>query len=189
MNKDLSIIAQSSYKTAAEFLNGRPGSFEDLAATARAIFNDVVALGEDTRTEPVQYETQQAVPQAPQDVYAQAEQNLQQGGIQVTHSGAGISEHSKEWELWNDLLANPDDWWNNTGDGGTTISGGNKPDFKHKHLKKGDWPIGLFLVSKKYGKTAPDEVFAKFGLQKPAMWAVPGGRPASPVPGSDDDQF
>jgi hypothetical protein len=82
---------------------------------------------------------------------------------------------------WADLIANRDNWWDNRAQGGTSITGGGKPDFRHKTAKdEQDRPVGLWLVDNKYGKHAPDAVFQALGL------TAPGAAPVATAPGLPD---
>ena len=108
--------------------------------------------------------------------------------------GAQVQAHQAVGELtsdqlWLDVINNPNNWYNNTGDTRSAYQGGSGPDFRCK--KSGPKPnAGLWLYSRKYGSYAPDWVFQKLGIAKPVPQqtaavqpgAVPG--PVSPPPGS-----
>ena len=95
--------------------------------------------------------------------------------------------NDKEDAMWADLVAHPDNWWNNIQEGGTSYTGGAKPDFRHKTAvdSKGN-KVALWLVSRRYGRVAPDYVFSAFGYEKPgAVQQVPAANataPATPDP-------
>jgi hypothetical protein len=109
------------------------------------------------------------------------------GGLPFPTTG-----NDQEDKMWADLIANQANWYNNITDGGTSYTGGTKPDFRHKTAEnaKGD-KFALWLVSRRYGRTAPDAVFAALGLSNPgAVAPVPAATGAFPVaPRPDEAPF
>lgn len=120
--------------------------------------------------------------------------NLQAAGV------VGVLPVTAETDvegLWQNLFTNPNDWFDNRGDARASSQGGAGPDFRHKTVQKNGYGLGLWLVSVKYGKTAPEWVFGKLGIPVPvvapvAPVGVPAGAPALPVPvvfGPDEAPF
>jgi hypothetical protein len=105
------------------------------------------------------------------DQFQQAQQNLNQGGVQSTVDRDLSSEDGR----WQDALNNnPNDWYNNVGDHRATSGGGRGPDFAFKN--KNAEVKGLFLNGQ-YGP-APAWVFEKLGRPFPGS----GGQAPQPQP-------
>lgn len=185
--KDAQIIAQTAGKIAADLVIGTQAGLEQYPVYLKSVVDSILGAIEEIPYEP-DYSPAPAQPVAPAtapapfgapqapNVYAQAAQNLQAAGLAPTP----VTPQTEE-DWWLHLVNNRDDWWNNTGQGDTTIAGGTRPDFRAKTLvdAKGQ-PKALFLVSSKYNKTAPDFVFQAFGLAKPGPVAVQAPTAAAP---------
>ena len=194
---DISIVAQVAAKCAAQIHSGT-GDTTAYAATVDLIHKDLT-----TRIEVAQLEAQSTLQQAvattvgafPGASIVQPQQTpvdvtLQSMGLPTQPSTPPIASTGNDQEdaAWADLLANPGNWYNNIQDGGTSYTGGAKPDFRHKTAvnSKGD-KFALWLVSRRYGRTAPEGVFVALGLANPGVAAQPvaqatGAFPQSPAP-------
>jgi hypothetical protein len=188
-----SIVAQTATKAAATLFAGTQDVVGMIAAAAE-INADIVARTSHFKTAPAVPTPAPAIAAPPvqvapvQQVAVSPVAVLAQAGLATTPVAPAVAPQGDD-ALWADLVANPTNWWNNTGDGDTTISGGNRPDFKHKDLKTPDKtgtprPVALFLVSRRFNKTAPDAVFVAFGLAKPDLSqpAIPAA--TTPLPQS-----
>ncbi|ONK69617.1 uncharacterized protein A4U43_C05F24850 [Asparagus officinalis] len=69
---------------------------------------------------------------------------------QTPSSGTNNERNNNAKSLWNDLVDNPQQWWDNRGDKLKGLVNGKYPDFKQKDTKKGLWL-----------DTAPDWVLLK----------------------------
>lgn len=177
-SKDAQILAQSAAYQAVELLklDGRPAS--DFPVYLKSVADAVSDLAEEmttVATSSVMVGQPNGAPQA----YQQAVQNLNQGGVPVA-----AATPMKEDELWQYFVQNQDEFYDNRGEGDTTVSGGSKPDFRAKNLlDKSGRKQGLFLVSRKYGKQAPDFVWEALGQQPPGQGTpVPAATTAAPAP-------
>lgn len=150
MSTDKSIAAQTAAKAAGDLFSGT-GDTDGAMNAMQRFFNGVMALGGDP------------------DQFAQAQQNLNQGGVQSTV----VRDLTSEDARWRDALVdNPGDWYNNIGDSRATSGGGVGPDFKFKNDAADVTPLWL---NGKYGP-APAWVFEKLGRP------FPGSPQAAPVP-------
>jgi hypothetical protein len=59
--------------------------------------------------------------------------------------GAQVNDAAQLEADWQDLWANPNDWYDNR----TTKDDSRKPDFRHKSKKRGKYNIGLYVTDKK----------------------------------------
>lgn len=187
--KDAQILAQVAAKAAADLYSGT-GDLSSYLVARQQIQTDLLeALGSipvdpDAPLAPAHLLPQQpaapvapAAPQAPAPV-AVATQNLQQGGIAVTPVQPQTDD-----DFWLHLVNNRDDWWDNRDRGDTTIFGGNSPDFRSKSFNdKNGKPKSMFLVSRRFGKMAPDFVFQALGIAKPSLEAQPVAQATAPAP-------
>lgn len=168
-NKDASIIAQVAGKIAATLFQGT-GDVTGYQAAVEFVHTDLLARqgrGVDVVTSTVPDTVATAFPNA----------------TTVTTAPAATDTDA----LWNDILTNPENWWNNTGDGDTTVSGGKRPDFRHKTLKDDQGrQKGMFMVDTRWGKHAPPAVFEYVGVPYPSAQpaapqaAQPAGVPTPP---------
>lgn len=187
--RDASIVAQTAAKAAATLFAGT-GNLQGFQNAHREITLGILQIAEEAGGAPATVAAAPApqaaaAPVAQPDPVAQATQVLSQAGL--TAPTSAIGPESREEELWADLLANPDDWWDNSDDEGVTLVGGARPEFKHKTIAKYDKsgtprPLALFLVSRRFNKVAPDAVWAKYGFAKPDLTApVPAATTAAPA--------
>ena len=170
-DKNRNIAAQTAAKVVGEILHGTGNIEASVVQEAiKNVYGAIIGLAPIPDDFVVQVSPPQPIPMA------QAQQNVVQGfpGATVApqapavipQTGALHPASTKE-EQWRDLLANPGAWYDNRAKGDTTISGGKKPDFRHKQIEddKGR-KLGLFLVSQ-WGN-APDYVWQHFGMAPPA---------------------
>lgn len=172
MSERNSIVAQTAAKAAAELFRGTAAVPEMLGAIEQ-IEAKIFELT--SKREGATQQVPQTMDQAAQNVtqqfpQAQVVSNPQPTVPQAQGSDGGVSDN--EQRLWADLVNNPGNWYDNRSDGDTSISGGNKPDFRHREWtnQKG-YKIGLYLVSRRFGRRAPDWVFQHFGLPIPDVTA------------------
>lgn len=179
--KDAQIIAQVAGKLALEAINA--DDTVDLSVFpvyTKSIADAIAEVAEELTTAP---EPAVVVGQnngAPNNM-AQAVSNLNQGGIQTSPAGGTLTDD----QAWEYFVNNLDDFYDNRGDGDTTIKGGNRPDFRAKTLTDKDGrKRGMFLVSRRYNKRAPDFVFQAIGEPIPNLDqpAVPAPTTTAPAP-------
>lgn len=199
-SNDARIIAQVAAAAAATIHSGT-GDTTGYAATVEAIQTDLLARVDRGVTEelpgivplqhPVAVTPERAVANVQAGFPGATEVAAAPAPVPVAAGGAvplmPTTGNQQEDAAWADLLANPGNWYNNISDGGTSYTGGTKPDFKHKTAlnTKGD-RFPLWLVSRRFGRTAPEAVFAALGLTNPgATDPVPpatAGFPQAPRP-------
>jgi len=191
--KDAMIIAQVAAKVAGNIHAGT-GDTTGYAATVDLVQNDLLlraarGVTEATPPTPVPAAITPAVATAnvveafPQAQVAPIAPQPAVAPLAATPLPFPSTGNDNDDKMYADLIANPDNWWNNINDGGTTYTGGIKPDFRHKTAvnAKGD-KLAIWLVSRKYGRVAPDLVFTTLGLQNPgAVQPVPPATAAVPV--------
>lgn len=184
--KSASILAQVAAKVTAEISD----NLEEYLLNINAVHNDLLNRVREGMTPevPANVVPLQAPAQTPnfpptvptaQSVMNQATENVVAGmpGTQVTHSLDTIEER------WADVFNNPDSWYNNLGDERSSINGGSSPDFKHKTLRDNQGRgIGVWLVNRRYGRTAPDWVFQKLQIAKPQLGPPQVARPGTGEP-------
>jgi len=166
--RDLSIMRQVALKAAVD--------------TNGVSANDAVILDAEVfyawLTNP--FSLKQVIQAVQQPVQASNGQALPQP---TNPSARPVDAQSTTEELWGDLIRDAGegfrDWYNNIGQEGTSLVGGNRPDFKHKRITKRnpkdgkDWPLSLFLKGS-YGD-APEWVFNELG--KIGLLAEASGEP------------
>lgn len=187
-NKDRQIMAQTAGKIAGELIvNDDRLTFEHFA-TVLGVVNDAIveASGSDAVAVTAPAPVTTAPPPTTTDVQ-QAVENLQAGGVPVK-AVPGPSSSDDEW--WQYFVNNRNEFWDNRDRDNVTIKGGNSPDFRAKNLTdKSGGAKGMFLVSRRFGTTAPDYVFEALGIPKPtvesgtqgqaAVVSAPAGAPQS----------
>ena len=185
--KDAMILAQTAAKCAAKIYTGT-GDTTGYAVAVEQIHLDLlnrIGRGADaleTATANVQAGFPQAQVQAPTPALAPA--------AAAAPSAPAISTgNDKEDAMWADLLAHPENWYNNIQDGSTSYTGGAKPDFRHKTIVDDSGnKAALWLVSRKFGRQAPDAVFQALGLTPPgAVQQVAPAFGAAPVSAAPTD--
>jgi len=188
-SKDLTIIAQVAGKIAGDILHGAGpdvvmnGTF---AATTMHVYTTLLdTAGLDPAppdTIPVAVATQAPVPQAPTvDPAAVVQQAFttpagvapvavapvvptvsdalhQPGPAKQIHPGSTLIE-----KLEDALYHNPGNWKAWTDSDKSTVNGGRAPDLTHETLESNGYKVGVFLVDRKYGKSAPEWAFQKLG--------------------------
>lgn len=167
--KSASIVAQTAAKVAAQIFTGT-GDTGGYLAAIEAVHSDLVSR----QVKGVVAD----ISQQPQTMQ-QATQNVVQAFPQA--------QPVTQFDPWQDLLQHPDQWWDNRDQGDTTISGGSRPDFRHKTLKDDQGrPKALFMVDNKWGKHAPPNVFAHYGHpypgQQPQQQQAVNAAPVPPPP-------
>lgn len=171
-SKDAQIITQVSAKLALKAIIADPEvDLTSFPVYLKSIADAITEVSDELTTEPDTAVVVQA------SGYQQAVTNLNNGGIAVAPAAP-----SGDDELWQYFVQNRDEFWDNRDQGDTTISGGSKPDFRAKDLvDKSGRKQGLFLVSRKFGKQAPDYVFEALGVPVPGQQAaVPAATTAAP---------
>jgi hypothetical protein len=192
--REAAIIAQTAAKAAAQIFTGT-GDVGGYIKAVGQIHQDILTRSQQSYEAQASNAPAAAPAAAPPVTAGQAAANV---AAVFPQSSTAISAASTDDELWADVIANPDDWWNNSADPSRgTLFGGNGPDFRHKTLQKNGRNVALWLYSRRYNRTAPDAVFAKFGLQKPGTdpqpvaAAAPAATPptAPPAPNPFDGPF
>ena len=174
--KNRSIAAQVAAKAAAEIFSGVIVPPEQVTGMIEAIYNKVTELA----PIPDQPAEQRQVAQIPVQQVVTPQQGVQNAmqafpGAQVVPQAPiqGIHAGSKVDELWANVLSNPQDWYNNTGEQGVSLHGGKKPDFRHKQLKKPDGNSVSLWLNGKFGP-APDWVWQGLNIAKPVTQVQQG---------------
>jgi len=187
MNKDMTIISQTAGKLAAHIVNSdaaiaavRNGVFAEIHETVLCTLLDA-AGGTETlhpsQLPPVRQLESVPAPTAIQAQEAAVEKILQQipGSVNTGnetgsdhHPGppTNIHENSTMIEMLEDALYhNPGNWkvWDTPK---ATMNGGGSPDISHETLKNAkNFAVGVFMVSKFGGASAPEWAWTKLGKQ------------------------
>lgn len=172
-SKDAQIITQVAGKLALEAILADDAiDLQSFPVYLKSIAEAIAEVADELTTEP---DTAVVV----QQPYQAAVNNLNNGGVAVSPASPRNDD-----ELWQYFVQNQDAFWDNRSEGDTTVSGGSKPDFRAKDLvDKSGRKQGLFLVSRKFGKQAPDYVWQALGVQPPGQAAVaPAATTATPPP-------
>ncbi len=178
MNKDMSIVSQTAGKLTAQVVQSdtaiaavRNGVFAEIHETILCTLID--AATDTSPSAPVV----QLAPEAQQhDAAVQNVLNTFDGATVTNDVGATdyrpgppvqITENSSIIEMLEDaLFHNPDNWkvWDSPK---SSMNGGTSPDITHETLKQGGgkYKVGLFMVSKFAGQSAPEWAWAKLGKQ------------------------
>lgn len=177
-SKDAQILVQVGAKVAGDIVAADPNlNYNNFAQVLDHVVDIIDAKIDSIPTESSVY-VQQPVAPAPVPTQ-QAVQNVtaQLGGAVVPAPDA----RDDVW--WDYYLANPGEFWDNRDRGDTSITGGNSPDFRARDLlDKTGRPKGLFLVSRRFGRTAPDKVFQALGIAKPNLDQQSAPVPAATTP-------
>ena len=178
MNKDMSIVSQTAGKLTAQIVQSdtaiaavRNGVFAEIHETILCTLID--AATDTSPSAPVV----QLAPEAQQhDAAVQNVLNTFDGATVTTDVGmtdyrpgppVQITDKSSTIEMLEDaLFHNPNNWkvWDTPK---ASMNGGNSPDITHETLKQagGNYKVGIFMVSKFAGQSAPEWAWTKLGKQ------------------------